>query len=72
MDIDEKIFKKYYTGLPSVKEIADKCGFTLGELADRCGVSLRTVMYWNSGGGLGLNFKARVILREVYDLYRRN
>ena len=68
--MDEKIFKKYWQNLPQVGDIAKACDLTLAELAEKCGVSLRTIMYWSSGGGLGLTFKARVLLREIYDLYR--
>ena len=68
--MDEKIFKKYWQDLPQISTIAGACNLTLAELAEKCGVSLRTIMYWQSGGGLGLTFKARVVLREIYDLYR--
>lgn len=69
-DINSKEFKMYYRTLPPPIEIARACGWDLGELADRCHVSYRTMMNWNSGGGLGLTFQARVVLRQIYDLYR--
>ena len=69
-DINSKEFKRYYRELPSINDIARACGMTLDDLANRCHVSYRTLLRWNSGGGLGLTFQARVLLREIYDLYR--
>lgn len=70
IDINSREFKKYYTGLPEINDIAERCDMSLQDLADKCHVSWRTLMRWKSGGGLGLTFQARVVLREIYDLYR--
>ena len=70
MDIHSREFKKYYTGLPEINKICEDCHMTYQDLADKCHVSLRQLFRWKSGGGLMLTFQARVVLREIYDLYR--
>ena len=70
IDINSREFKRYYRELPAINDIASSCNMTLADLADRCHVSLRCLMNWKSGGDAGLTFQARVVLREIYDLYR--